>query len=82
MSSVSRYHLAKQNNGRGWLVLRLDAIGSMSGTVVDCNLTQEDAHALLCELRAEEAGGDPEAIGKRGLATVAAALAKRKERAS
>lgn len=96
---MSRYFAVKQDDGRGWLVLRLDEIGGSYGTVVDCNMPEEAAHDLLADLRASEvldheypielvdadiraAGGDPDSIGKRGLATVAAALAKRRERSS
>lgn len=54
----SRYHLAKQNDGHGWMLLRLDALhtgfANARATVVDCNLPEERARQRLAECRAEE----------------------------
>lgn len=102
MSRVSRYHLAEQTNGRGWMLLRLDALGagwSTTARVVACDMPEAPARLRLLELRAaevlepdypielvdaelREAGGDPDAIGKRGAALVRDIIAKRRERAS
>lgn len=99
---LSRYHLAEQHDGRGWMILRLDALYTgfpVTARVVACNMAESDARVQLEDLRGaevlepdypielvdselREAGGDPEAIGKRGAAVAAAALAKRRERAS
>lgn len=95
----SRYHAARQNNGRGWMLLRLDALGASTATILAVDLTEASAREKLADLRAAEvldpeypvehvdaalraAGGDPQAIGERGRAVVAAALAKRRERSS
>lgn len=98
----SRYHLCEQNDGRGWLLVRLKELGAgwpAEATVVECNLPEAAARLRLLEVRAaevlepdypielvdqelREAGGDPEAIGKRGVALVEKLLAKRMERAS
>lgn len=54
---LSRYHLAKQNDGRGWMILRLVTLGSefpAEATVVACNLQEFDARAKLTELRTAE----------------------------
>lgn len=48
---LSRYYSATQTDGQGWLVFRLDAIGSASATVLSCNLTELAARELLAELR-------------------------------
>lgn len=53
----SRYHLAKQNDGLGWMILRLDALGagwSTKATVVECNQPEATARHRLFELRAIE----------------------------
>jgi hypothetical protein len=98
----SRYHLAEQHDGRGWMLFRLAELGGgfpAKATVVECNLPEAAARLRLLEVRAaevlepdypielvdeelREAGGDPEAIGKRGAALIETLLAKRRERAS
>ena len=99
----SRYHLAEQHDGRGWMIIRLSALGAgwerTTAVVVECNLPEETARLRLMERRAaevlepdypielvdeelREAGGDPEAIGKRGVELVEELLAKRRERSS
>lgn len=98
----SRYHIARQDNGRGWLLLRLNELGAgwrTEAIVMECDLPEAAARLRLLEVRTSEvlepdypielvdaelreAGGDPDAIGKRGAALVNALLAKRRESAS
>lgn len=57
MIKPSRYHIAKQNNGRGWMLLRLDATGTgfpAKARVVECDLTEGHARERLVECRAAE----------------------------
>ena len=57
MSAPSRYHLAKQHDGRGWMVLRLDALHAgfpVPATVVMCDLPEEGARTRLDDLRVAE----------------------------
>lgn len=96
---LSRYHAARQHDGRGWMLVVLDAIGSSRATVLLVDLPEDAARVILDDLRAaevlepsypieqinadlREAGGDPDAIGKRGASLVQELLAKRRERAS
>lgn len=51
---VSRYYRFKQNDGRGFGIIRLDAVGSARGTVVDENLSEAQAEATLAAYRREE----------------------------
>lgn len=51
----SRYHIAKQHDGFGWMILRLDEIGSASATVIDCNLPESTARDRLVGFRNAEA---------------------------
>lgn len=57
---TSAYHLAKQNDGRGWLMLRLadsdNPDGTIEAIVVACNLEEGAARDLLAKTRAEENG--------------------------
>lgn len=60
MSAPSRYHIGKQHNGRGWMVLRLDALHMGDNTtarVVEYDLSEELARERLAEYRAAEAAG-------------------------
>jgi hypothetical protein len=50
----SRYHAARQNDGRGWMLLRLERLGSARATVIAANLTEQDARARLDEYRRVE----------------------------
>lgn len=51
----SRYHAARQNDGRGWMLIRLEAIGSAEARIIDANLTEQLARERLADLRAAEA---------------------------
>lgn len=53
---ASRYHRFKQDDGRGYGIIRLDAIGSNRATVIDANLSDGDATARLAAYRREERG--------------------------
>lgn len=53
-SGISRYYRFTQHDGRGCGILRLDAIGSNKATVVDANLTEDEAEARLAAYRREE----------------------------
>lgn len=53
----SRYHIARQNNGRGWMLLRLAALGTgfpATATVVESDLTEGLARDRLTSMRAAE----------------------------
>jgi hypothetical protein len=50
-TTASRYHAARQNDGKGWMLLRLDRIGSARATVIATNLTEADARTKLDEYR-------------------------------
>lgn len=52
---LTRYHVARQNDGRGWMLMRLIAFGSSEATVIAANLTETDARRKLADLRATEA---------------------------
>lgn len=53
-SGPSIYHVARQNDGRGWMLLELDAIGPAQATIVAVDLTEPDARGRLADLRAAE----------------------------
>jgi hypothetical protein len=60
VANPSRYHIGKQHNGRGWLLLRLDALHMGDKTkarVIECDLPEERARERLAEYRAAEAAG-------------------------
>lgn len=53
----TRYHRAKQDNGRGWMLIRLDELGagwSTTALVVEVDLTDVASQQRLLELRAAE----------------------------
>ncbi len=50
--STSAYHLFKQNDGRGWGILRLT--GGNQAVVVDANLPEGDARDRLATYRRKE----------------------------
>ena len=53
----SRYHLAEQHDGHGWLLVRLKDLGAgwpAEATVVECNLPEAAARLRLLEMRAAE----------------------------
>jgi hypothetical protein len=52
--TTSRYHRFKQDNGRGFGILKLDAIGSSRATVIDANLPEDEATFRLAAYRREE----------------------------
>jgi len=57
MSAPSRYHLARQHDGRGWMVLRLDALHTglpSPATVVMRDISEESARERLAEFREAE----------------------------
>lgn len=51
---LSRYHIAKQNDGRGWMLCRLNALGSKQAVVVAVNLGESDARCRPAAYRREE----------------------------
>jgi hypothetical protein len=51
---VSRYYRFTQHDGRGFGVLRLDAVDCTRATVVDANLSETEADARLAAYRLEE----------------------------
>ncbi|HKP06399.1 MAG TPA: hypothetical protein VJU58_04025 [Microbacterium sp.] len=51
---MSRYHVAEQTDGRGWMVLKLDEIGSNKVTVLLSDLPEDGARTMLADLRAGE----------------------------
>lgn len=51
---LSRYHSFTQHDGRGHGILRLHAIGSNRATVIDVNLTKDEANERLAAYRREE----------------------------
>ena len=53
-TAPSRYHRFKQDDGKGFGILRLDAIGGNEATIVDANLTEDAARELLAAYRREE----------------------------
>ncbi len=53
----SRYHRVRQHNGRGYTIIRQDAIGSTSATVLDVDLSDDEARVALAAYRREEAAG-------------------------
>lgn len=53
-TGVSRYYSFTQHDGRGHGILRLDAIGSNRATVIDVDLTEDEANARLAAYRREE----------------------------
>lgn len=59
MGSASRYHIAKQTDGRGWMIIRLSALhagfANTTATVVECGLTECLARERLVDLRNAEA---------------------------
>lgn len=54
---MSLYHLAKQNDGLGWMLFRLDRIGSHEATVICAQMTEESARELLESFRGVERTG-------------------------
>lgn len=50
----SRYFRFQQNDGRGFGILRLDAIGDSRATIMDAGLSEVDAEARLAVYRLEE----------------------------
>lgn len=62
MGDASRYHVGKQTDGRGWMIIRLSALhaglANTTATVVECNLPEATARARLADYRlAESAKG-------------------------
>lgn len=53
-TKTSRYHRFKQDDGQGFGIIRLDAIGSNRATVVDANLAESEASERLAAYRREE----------------------------
>lgn len=51
---ATRYHAARQNDGRGWMLLRLEKLGSARATVIAVNLSEQDARDRLDEYRRVE----------------------------
>lgn len=52
---LTRYHVARQNDGRGWMLMRIIAFGSPEATVIAVDMTETDARRKLADLRATEA---------------------------
>lgn len=54
----SRYHLAEQTDGNGWMIVRLNELhagwSKTTATVVACNMTEVTARVRLDELRASD----------------------------
>ena len=58
MGQPSRYHVGKQHNGRGWMIIRLSALhaglANTTATVIECDLAEDAARARLAQYRREE----------------------------
>lgn len=55
---MSRYHIGEQHDGRGWMLLRLDALHTgfpASATVIECDLSEPRAKERLAKVREAEA---------------------------
>jgi hypothetical protein len=55
---LSRYHIGEQRDGRGWMLLRLDALHTgfpAKATVIECDLPESRARERLTEVREAEA---------------------------
>lgn len=52
--SGSRYHRARQHNGRGYMIIRQDAIGSSEAMVIAVDLSDAEASETLAAYRREE----------------------------
>lgn len=54
----SRYHIGKQTNGRGWMILRLNqlhaGLANTTATVVECDLPEATARERLADYRLTE----------------------------
>ncbi len=52
----SRYHIAKHTDGSGWMLFKLDAIGSHEATILYAGMTERSARVRLTALRDAERG--------------------------
>jgi hypothetical protein len=51
---VSRYHIARHTDGDGWILFKLDALGSSEATIIGARMTEKHARRRLAWYRSAE----------------------------